>query len=162
MTDKTDRPRRIVRRQVVAPICRHSPGDPNCSSSPAGQAREAAYREQAHREEMTRKQKAIDARTPKPDQYEIEEAEPVGPHLVLKVRYPSCTACAYEGTKIMVYLDMPLQQAMKWRRIDPHFRQDKGRSAKEAPSPAARFPASPEGWQDALSYARSKGGVPKP
>jgi hypothetical protein len=26
----------------------------------------------------------------------------------------------------------------------------------EAPSPAARFPASPEGWQDALDYAAKK------
>jgi hypothetical protein len=29
----------------------------------------------------------------------------------------------------------------------------KARQMTEAPSPAARFPASPKGWQDAIAYA---------
>lgn len=95
--------------------------------------------------------------SPTPDDYEVEEVEQIDPHLVLRVRYPSCSACAYEGSKVLVILGATPVQAMKWRRIDPHFRDPgKARDAREAPSPAARFPASVEGWTDALAYARGK------
>jgi hypothetical protein len=52
----------------------------------------------------------------------------------------------------MVFLDIDMVAVLKWRRIDPHF-DDKPRSPKEAPSPAARFPASAQGWKDAVKYA---------
>jgi hypothetical protein len=85
----------------------------------------------------------------------IEDVARVGPHLVLKVTYPSCPDCSYEGTKVMVFLDISELQALKWRTIDPHFREVKP-GANEAPSPSARFPATPEGWEDALAYAQGK------
>lgn len=117
--------------------CRHSPGDPNCTS--------AKYNS--------------DYSPPKPDKanYKIEDVHRVGPHLVLKVRYPNCSMCAYEGHKIMVFLNVTELAALKWQEIDPHFRDPKkSTTARQAPSPAARFPASPEGWADAVAYATGK------
>jgi hypothetical protein len=102
-------------------------------------------------------------RTPNPDEYTVEEVEQVGSHLVIKVRYPGCEKCDFDRCKVMVYLHVPIKDAMKWRRIDPHFIDPHFRAPKagtvlrhEAPSPAARFPGSPEGWSDALEYAGRK------
>jgi hypothetical protein len=60
--------------------------------------------------------------------------------------------------KILVYLNVMEVEVMRWRVFDPHFREpSKDRqSIREAPSPAARFPASPEGWQDAIAYVAEK------
>ena len=98
------------------------------------------------------------SKTPNPAGYEIVEVERVGDHLVMKVLYPNCSKCAYEGQKVMVFLNVSEADALRWRRIDPHFRAPhQGLMPKEAPSPDARFPASIEGWEDALAYAKSKG-----
>lgn len=121
--------------------CHHRAGDPACSSTRSAQ--DAAY------------ERGRASATPDAENYEIEEAEPVGHHLVLKVRYPNCAKCSYEGVKILVFLNTTAAQALKWKRIDPHFREAKAVTT-EAPGPAARFPASKEGWQDALTYARLK------
>jgi hypothetical protein len=81
----------------------------------------------------------------------------IGKHLVMKVKYPNCFKCAFEGNKLMVFLNVTEVQVLRWRKIDPHFRPTPlASSAIEAPSPAARFPASPDGWADAIAYARSK------
>ena len=57
----------------------------------------------------------------------------------------------------MVFLNVSEADVLRWRKIDPHFRDPKAsRTPKEAPPPAARFPASKEGWADALVYANSK------
>ncbi len=83
--------------------------------------------------------------------------EVVGPHLVVKVLYPNCELCAYEGRKVLVFLNTSTLDALKWKKIDPHFRPpNPGKSHTEAPSPAARFPDTNEGWVDALTYARGK------
>jgi hypothetical protein len=60
--------------------------------------------------------------------------------------------------KVLVYLGVSALDAMRWRTIDPHFRDSKkaSRDATEAPGPSARFPASEEGWADALAYAQVK------
>lgn len=145
--------------------CRHSPGDPNCSSSPAGAARNAARAAEGAREESDRKHKKRIAeleaqlpRTPDAENFEIQEAEEVGPHLVLKVAYPNCKQCSYEGVKVMVYMNTGVKAVLKWRRIDPHFRepslyQNDPNRQRYAPGPDARFPGSPEGWDDAMAYA---------
>ncbi len=117
-------------------VCRHSPGDPSCGANSRSYASAPV--------------------TPDASVFEIVEAERVGLNLVLKVRYPNCRSCAFEGEKVMVFLDVPELAAMKWKKIDPHFRNPRGSLAREAPSPAARFPASPDGWSDALAYARGK------
>jgi hypothetical protein len=119
-------------------VCRHRPGDPDCSSN------RPAYRDPS-------------PVTPDADNYTIEEVERVGSHLVMKVLYPNCRSCAFEGNKVMVFLNVSEAEVLRWRRIDPHFRDPKRNTAlKAAPSPAARFPASAEGWEDALRYAREK------
>lgn len=75
-----------------------------------------------------------------------------GPYLVLKVQYPSCTACAYEGIKVLVFKGHALERAaIRWREIDPHFRPpDPNAPLHHAPPPIARFPGTDEGWNMAL------------
>ena len=115
--------------------CRHSPGDPNCSKnrvySPPAPA------------------------TPDAGKFKILDAQDVNGHLVMKVEYPNCRKCSYEGVKIMVFVHCTALDALRWTMIDPHFREPSTSDvAHRAPSPAARFPASEEGWNDALCYAR--------
>jgi hypothetical protein len=99
----------------------------------------------------------IKAMTPDATQYTIVDFERVGPHLVMKVLYPNCRKCSYEGNKVLVYLNVSEIQVLKWKKMDPHFRDPKKPGPPdEAPGPNARFPASQEGWEDAKSYARSK------
>lgn len=117
--------------------CRHAAGDPNCSS----------YKPKPRRSKSS----------PDADRYEVVNVTRVGPHLVLRVQYPNCANCAYEGAKVMVFLNVTEAAVLRWKRIDPHFRGGTS-TASEAPSPAARFPASKEGWQDALNFAQSKAG----
>ena len=120
--------------------CRHERGDPNCSSN------RSSYRDYD-----------TTPATPDASRFSIEEAERVGLHLVLKVKYPNCARCAFEGNKVMVFLNVTELQVLKWKKIDPHFRApDSTFFPSDAPSPAARFPASPDGWSDALKYARGK------
>jgi hypothetical protein len=91
--------------------CRHSPGDPSCSSSPAGAARAAAFAEERARtearKEITRLQDQLRQQTVDAQNYEVEEVARKGPHLAMRVRYPSCAKCAYEGVKVMVFLNTP-------------------------------------------------------
>lgn len=134
--------------------CKHSKGDPECSSTKPEQA--IAWLNRKYPDFMRAAPATPDART-----YDVLDVARVGEHLVLKVRYPNCAKCAFEGTKVMVFLDVPEAQAMRWRRIDPHFR-DANPLSDEAPSPAARFPATSEGWRDALAYAATKGKEAKP
>lgn len=139
--------------------CRHSADDPNCSSNRSiRESRQREKEEEASRKRDIEKERAeLYARTPDVDKYEIEDVSRVGRNLVLKVRYPNCSKCAYEGSKVMVFLNVSEAEALKWRRIDPHFRDPKAaRQKNEAPAPAARFPASPEGWSDALVFAQGK------
>jgi len=128
--------------------CRHKEGDPACTSgnSPEDMRKKAIA--------LYEKWGPKDPPTPDCEQYTILDVEKVGEHLVLKVQYRSCSACSYEGTKVLVFLNCTMKQALMWKRIDPHFRApQKTPAPNEAPSPAARFPASDEGWGDALWYA---------
>lgn len=97
---------------------------------------------------------------PPPDNtnYNIVDVQRIGPHLVLKVQYPYCKTdknCSFEGNKVMVFLNVSEVEVLRWRKIDPHFRPT-GNVPTEAPSPAARFPATENGWKDALDYANTK------
>lgn len=112
--------------------CRHMPGDPDCTSgrSPT---------------------------TPDSERFEVLDAvELPGNYLVMKVQYPNCSACAYEGAKVMVFKDASAITALRWKNIDPHFRDPSKTllSYRTAPSPVARFPASDKGWDEAIDYAR--------
>ena len=96
------------------------------------------------------------SKTPDVTRFEIIDIDEIGPNLVVKVKYPNCASCAFEGTKVLVYLDRRIKDVIKWRRIDPHFEQPKVALATEAPSPVARFPANAAGWADAIEYAQKK------
>lgn len=133
--------------------CRHGPGDLNCSSTIRAN----------EEKEKKREAKWKAANTPDANNYEVVDAEPVGPHLVMRVRYPNCAKCAFEGEKVLVFFDTGIADALKWKTIDPHFRDPIVTRPKTwAPSPAARFPASRDGWADAVSYAHGKDRPPHP
>lgn len=126
-------------------VCKHKPGDPECSSHPdhPDNPSNRYVRQQA-------------ASTPDAEKYEILEVRRIGSHLVLKVSYPNCRKCSYEGVKVLVYKNVSETDVLRWKVIDPHFRDPQSsRTPREAPGPSARFPASKEGWNDALAYARS-------
>lgn len=130
--------------------CRHSDpiNNPQCSSyrTPAQQREDAL--KAVH--ELETKWGLIGK--PDAENFDIVRAEQIGAHLVLKVQYPSCAECAYEGNKVMVFLGWDMADALRWKRIDPHFRPQGERPTREAPSPDARFPATDTGWQDAVDY----------
>ncbi len=143
--------------------CRHQPGDTNCGSHPynvAAREREAAEaterRTQATYEKELKALRAQIPATPDSGNYSVEDVEQCGNHIVIKVKYPNCAKCTFEGNKIMVFLDVKMKEVVKWRRIDPHFRNPMEKSVTEAPSPAARFPGNSDGWKDALAYAYAK------
>lgn len=95
--------------------------------------------------------------SPDNSKFQVEEIEEVGNFLVMKVLFPNCAKCAYEGNKVMVFEGVKIKDAFKWRKLDPHFR--KGAlppPINEAPPPVARFPASAQGWVDAMNFARQK------
>lgn len=98
----------------------------------------------------------IAATTADPTKYTILEAyDRANGYLVVKVQFPSCTKCAFEGTKILVYRNVLPIDAMKWKKLDPHFHGRKV-DIHSAPSPISRFPGTPEGWSDALAYVEMK------
>lgn len=150
--------------------CRHRPGDPDCSSHP-NNVRAEAYRqvERSHTQTVTDLEREIVALraqiSPTPDSknYDVVEVEEVGRCVVMKVRYPNCAKCSYEGLKVMVFSNVTIKDAIRWKKIDPHFRKPGTAAAYDAPSPVARFPGSDDGWRDALAYAQEKDGrLPHP
>ncbi len=133
--------------------CRHDKNDSSCSSH------RNYVDPDPPRKEVERSFGALGftPTTPDASNYEIMAVSRVGKHLVMKVKYPNCRSCAYEGSKIMVFTNVTEMQALRWRKIDPHFRDPKSLlGATEAPAPAARFPGSDNGWLDAIEYATRK------
>jgi hypothetical protein len=124
-------------------VCHHGPNDIECSKHP-------------NHDRYYPPTPPVSV-TPDASNYQILDVHRVGSHLVLKVAYPNCARCAFEGNKILVFFNVAEMDALRWRRIDPHFRDPKLKGlASDAPSPAARFPATDEGWADAINYAKSK------
>ena len=135
-------------------ICRHDPRDPNCSSNQPKDYGYDTYAPTVHTPPLpSAAHIATDPGTPDPTDFDIEEVEAVGQHLVMKVRYPNCTKCSYEGNKVMVFFNTSYKDVLRWRQLDPHFRDpSKVLPLRAAPSPDARFPASLEGWRNALAF----------
>jgi hypothetical protein len=143
--------------RAIVSICRCSSHAEHASRAAQSAADSAQHAQERAAAQVRAATAELTARTPDPDRFHIEETEEVGAHLVLRVRYPNCVACAYEGLKTLVILNRSLKAAIRWKRIDPHFRDPaKQASPYEAPSPSARFPGSKEGWIDAVAYARGK------
>jgi hypothetical protein len=147
-------------------ICRHKPGDRDCSSHPdnvSARAYESAAEDRARTqkeyEKIIRELQSQIPPSPDSNNYEVERVEQVCNNLVMVVKYPNCAKCAYEGLKVLVFRSVSLADAIKWRKIDPHFRPLEGKKGiKEAPPPIARFPGTDEGWHDAIAYAKTKTG----
>lgn len=141
--------------------CRHSAGDPECTSgnAPDDLKRKAKndYDRWCGGSTWTYEGAPSTYTPPTPDseRFEILDAREIfGGLLIMKVKYPNCSSCAYEGTKIMVFESTSALDALRWKRIDPHFRDPKkAAKSNEAPAPIARFPASDDGWQLALDFA---------
>ncbi len=123
--------------------CRHGDFDPACSSYASNLERlKQNYEAQFSGEKDASK-------------FTIESYEESSPYLILKVTYPSCKNCSFEGTKLMVFKDVTLLQVMQWKKIDPHFRENFVGSKEDAPSPVARFPATDEGLNAAQNFVRA-------
>ncbi len=123
--------------------CHHGPNDRSCSS---------------HRDYVAPHSYANSYSTPiTPDseKYEIIDYWEIGEYFVLKVKYPNCGICSFEGTKILVYHGISVKDILtKWKKIDPHFADPKRpKSISSAPPPIARFPASAEGQALAIKTA---------
>lgn len=121
-------------------------------------ARYSAQQNEAHKDKQIADLKAqLDGMSPDNSRFQVEEIEEIGNFLVMKVLFPNCSRCAYEGNKVMVFEGVKIKDAFKWRKLDPHFRQGAlPPPINEAPPPIARFPASPQGWNDAMNYAKQK------
>lgn len=94
---------------------------------------------------------------PDPRNWELLKEFQVGPFIALKLRYPKCKN--YKGEKVLVFR-ATLAQLVKQKVIDPHFGdinsiQIDGQSTNMI-YPIARFPASVDGWNDAVKYIKEK------
>lgn len=123
------------------------------------QSENDAYRYQTQEQSLLKQieklKTEIASLTPDASRFQIMEVEEVSKNLVLKVRFPSCKDCSFEGDKILVYFNVSSKDALKWKKIDPHFKINKTQF-NEAPSPCGRFPSTPSGWKDAVEYAKNK------
>ena len=136
-------------------ICHHKPGDRDCTSGkadlePYSDPYRPKYKDPIDRSNWNYETPvAKPVETPDSKNYTIEEINVIGPHIVMKVKYPNCKKCSYEGLKVLVFLNLPLLSVVKWKTIDPHFNDNTGgaRDQTMAPSPSARFPGSDEGWE---------------
>lgn len=128
------------------------------SARAAEEDRYSTQQNEAYKDKEIAELKAkLASMSPDNSRFQVEEVEEVGNFLVMKVLFPNCTKCAYEGNKVMVFEGVKIKDAFKWRRLDPHFRQGAlPPPINEAPPPIARFPASAQGWIDAMNYACSK------
>lgn len=121
-----------------------------CATAAEHQAR---YLQQQRSAAEAREQ-ALRNRTPDPDKFEILEIHRDGNYVALRVKYISCPKCTYEGIKVMVFPYVSELDILKWKRVDPHFRDPSAKPYREAPSPIARFPGSDAGWKDAIEFIK--------
>jgi len=96
--------------------------------------------------------------TNRSEYYAILDIARIKNHLVVKVKYQYNDNCDFDGINIMVFLDVSEFAALRWKKIDPRFRDNNNINydVTSAPSPAARFPGTDEGWEDAIEYAKNK------
>lgn len=84
---------------------------------------------------------------PDPRNFKVEQVFVVGPHIVAVIRYPNCTN--YEGLKVMLFKNLPLDQFSNLKWIDPHFCDGKH------VSPFARFEPTQTGVDMAVFVAKN-------
>jgi hypothetical protein len=87
---------------------------------------------------------------PNPKNCCISQSIRVGRFLIVEINYPDCTN--FEGKKILVYLDLTLEEFLTQKNgtgIDPHFSNN-----PKILSPIARFVPTKEGWSMAIHFAQ--------
>ena len=136
-------------------VCRCSSPAVHAQRQASASADSAAYAKTQHTKEVEKLRTELAGLTVNAERFEILEAQQVGPCLVMRVKYPSCRNCVHEGVKVMVFANVTAIEALRWKRIDPHFRGEPDETSKEreAPSPLARFPATEKGWRMAIDIA---------
>lgn len=135
-------------------VCRHKPGDPTCTTQNPSLIQLDHKKQEVKK--LEKKLEQLTGNTPDAKNYEILEVAQVGSHLVVKVKYPTCANCTFEGIKVMVYKDTSPLDAIRWRRIDPHFRPlNTKKPPTEAPAPIARFHGTDYGWKHAIAFANT-------
>lgn len=87
---------------------------------------------------------------PNPKRFKILKVASFGVFVACRVHYPDCTT--YGGEKILVYR-MTDGWLFRQKELDPHFLENES-------SPIARFPATEEGWEDAMNFVQQKNGQP--
>ena len=85
---------------------------------------------------------------PNPKRFKVLEVASFRGYVACRVHYPDCTT--YGGEKILVYR-LTGTWLYRQKELDPHFLENDR-------SPIARFPATKDGWADALAYAQMKSG----
>ena len=135
--------------------CRHTPGDPDCSSHSNWLRQEKRNKDADRVEDVEKEIAELLARTPNPEIYTIINVEEIGLSLVMKVQYTSCEKCSFDSMKVLVFEDTNLKNAIHWKRIDPHFSEETPKDRTIARAPIARFPASDRGWNLAIAFAES-------
>lgn len=138
-------------------VCRCSSPEEHNRRASQQVASDARHTREIHEKEITALKSKIAGLTPDNTRYEILEVAATHGNLVLRLMYMSCDKCSFEGEKIIVFLGVNAIDVLRWRRIDPHFRRGEDATKRNvAPPPAARFPATVDGWADALTYAETK------
>lgn len=138
-----------------------------CTSSEMHAQREAEnlrysqrQAEQSHKDKVAKLEKDLAALTPDPTKWELVDFLENGSYFIAKVKFQTCEHAGYGGHKVLVF-KATTKEAILWRYMDPHFKEAKSDKAvvfnkTVAPVPIARFPASPEGWEDAKAFVRIK------
>ncbi len=85
------------------------------------------------------------APNPDPKKFEIKTWWTEGRYVAALVHYPGCTS--YQGNKVIVLTDDD-NSILRRIELDPHF--------TEGSDVVARFPATAEGWNDAIAYCKFK------
>lgn len=113
-------------------------------------------REEYNQKKIDKLQAELSALTPDSSKWELVDFLESGSYFIAKVKFQSCEHAGYGGHKILVF-KATTKEAIMWRHIDPHFKKAGIEVIKtHAPVPIARFPASPEGWEDAKAFVRIK------
>lgn len=127
----------------------------------ANAAQHKAYIAESAQKELAELKASLESDVTSFTVHDFEEVNP-GTFLVIKVEYEHAKkarpGCTFEGIKILVFKNVTVKAAFKWREIDPHFQSSKGGSSPTvAPPPIARFPGDDEGWKHALLFAKAAG-----
>jgi hypothetical protein len=81
---------------------------------------------------------------PDPRNFQIITHITIGRLTMVSVAYPNCTN--FQGSKILIYLDTPIETLQTAKMLDPHFAEN----PKDIPAPIIRLIPTPAGWRMGL------------